>query len=241
MPVSAAGHTRAEALQAFEAGQTTLTGTNDRLVLIADMSSDSRQNGTVTLVTLGPTGTCHERAAIEYMGFQGVEDFEVEFIADFLDGLERIRGKENAFLIQCSAHPLIHKVTERYWDEIFVVDTFIYPTKALALLRRREIERPRSLGLVPATAGYVDLSAWDEVIDVQSKPIVAEELLAGHYDAGLTHLEHLATHPDDLCLVEEIGEIDTTWVVYGTRKRFGGNLIGIPSAELFGPAARHPS
>ena len=34
----------------------------------------------VTLVTLGPTGTCHERAAIEYMGFQGVEDFEIELI-----------------------------------------------------------------------------------------------------------------------------------------------------------------
>jgi hypothetical protein len=201
--------------------------------LIIGMGSDRRQDGTVTLVTLGPTGTCHERAAIEYMGFQGVEDFEVEFIGDFLDGLERIRGRENAFLIQCSAHPLVHKVTERYWDEIFVVDTFIYPTKALALLRRREIERPRTLGLVPATAGYVDLSVWDEVIDVQSKPIVAEELLAGRYDAGLTHLEHLAAHPDDLSLVEEIGEIDTTWVVYGTEKRFTGEVIGIPSSELF--------
>ncbi len=32
---------------------------------------------------------------------------------------------------------------------------------------------------------------------------------------------------------EEIGEIDTTWVVYGTRKRFAGELIGIPSPELF--------
>jgi hypothetical protein len=200
------------------------------------MVPDRRHGRTVTLVTLGPTGTCHERAAIEYMGFQGVEDFEVEFISDFLDGLERIRGRENAFLIQCSAHPLVHKVTERYWDEIFVVDTFIYPTKALALLRRREIERPRSLGLVPATAGYVDLSVWDEVIDVQSKPIVAEELLAGRYDTGLTHLEHLAKHPDELALVEEIGEIDTTWVVYGPTKRFEGDVIGIPSPGLFNRA-----
>jgi hypothetical protein len=114
-----------------------------------------------------------------------------------------------------------------------VVDTFIYPTKALALLRRREIEQPRSLGLVPATAGYVDLSAWDEVIDVQSKPIVAEELLDGRYDAGLTHLEHLAANPGELSLVEEIGEIDTTWVVYGNTKRFEGDLIGIASPGLF--------
>jgi hypothetical protein len=188
----------------------------------------------VTLVTLGPGGTCHERAAIEYMGFQGIDDFAIELIDDFFDGLEWIRGKENAFLVQCSAHPRVHEVTERHWAEVFVVDTFIYPTKALAVLRRREVERPRTLGLVPATSGYVDLDAWDEVIDVQSKPIVAAELLAGRYEAGLTHLEHLAMHPDELELVEEIGEIDTTWVVYGTRKRFRGDLIGIPSPELFG-------
>jgi hypothetical protein len=201
--------------------------------LIIGMRTDPEQGKKVTMVTLGPTGTCHERAAIEYMAFQGVADFEVEFIGDFLDGLELIRGKDNAFLVQCSAHPLVHKVTERYWSEVFVVDTFIYPTKSLALLRRREVEQPKTLGLVPATAGYVDLSAWDEVIDVQSKPIVAEELLAGRYEAGLTHLEHLAAHSDELALVEEIGEIDTTWVVYGTKKRFQGDVIGIPSAQLF--------
>jgi hypothetical protein len=189
--------------------------------------------GKVTLVTLGPTGTCHERAAIEYMRFQGVEDFDIEFIGDFFDGLERIRGKENAFLIQCSAHPKVHEVTERYWAEVFVVDTFIYPTKALAVLRRREAERPRTLGLVPATAGYINRDDWEEIIDVQSKPIVATELLAGRYEAGLTHLEHLATHPDELALVEEIGEIDTTWVVYGTQKRFKDEVIGISSPELF--------
>jgi hypothetical protein len=66
-----------------------------------------------------------------------------------------------------------------------------------------------------------------------SKPIVAEELLAGRYESGLTHLEHLEKHPDELRLDLEIGEIDTTWVVYGTEKRFRGDVIGIPSGELF--------
>ena len=193
-------------------------------------------DGTTTLVTLGPTGTCHERACRRYMEFQGVEDYEFEYIGDFFDGLELIRGKANAFLIQCSAHPLVHKVTEKYWDQVFVVDTFIYPTKALAVLARREVERPRTLGLVPATAGYIEPSDWEEIIDVQSKPIVAEELLAGRYEAGLTHLEHLEKHPEELRLELEIGEIDTTWVVYGTQKRFQGEVIGIPSAEIFGQA-----
>lgn len=185
------------------------------------------------MVTLGPTGTCHERATLKYMAFQGVDDFEVELIDDFFDGLERIRARETAFLVQCSAHPKVHEITERHWGEVFVVDTFIYPTKSLAVLSRSEVERPRTLGLVPATSGYIDPSAWDEIIEVQSKPIVAKELLGGRYEAGLTHLEHLAAHPDELRLVEEIGEIDTTWIVYGTQKRFNGDVIGIASAELF--------
>lgn len=191
----------------------------------------------IRLVTLGPAGTCHERATVAYMGFQGVEEFEIEHIGDFFDGLESIRGHDDAFLVQCSAHPQVHEITETHWREVFVVDTFIYPTKALAVLSRREVERPRTLGLVPATAGYIDRGDWEEIVDVQSKPIVAAELLAGRYEAGLTHLEHLERHPDKLRLDLEIGEIDTTWVVYGTRKRFEGEVIGIPSPELFGAPA----
>ncbi len=184
------------------------------------------------VVTLGPSGTCHERAVRAYLRFQRVGESEIEFIEDFFEGLEMIRGREDAFLVQCSAHPLVHKVTERYWAEVFVVDTFIYPTKALAVLARREVERPRTLGLVPATAGYIDEGDW-EITEVVSKPVVARELLAGRYEAGLTHLEYAERYPEQLRVVEEIGEIDTTWVVYGTRKRFRGELIGIPSPELF--------
>jgi hypothetical protein len=194
------------------------------------MGSD--RAGPITLVTLGPEGTCHERAVRRYMEFQGIEEFEIEFIGDFLVGLEQVRGREDAFLVQCSAHPKVHEVTERHWRDVFVVDTFIYPTKALAVLARRDVEHPRSLGLVPATAGYIDREDWEEIVDVQSKPIVAEELLAGRYEAGLTHLEHLEQHPDELRLVLEIGEIDTTWLVYGTRKRFAGEVIGIPSKPV---------
>jgi len=192
-------------------------------------------SGTTTLVTLGPEGTCHERAVQEYMAFQSIEDYAIEFISDFFDGLEMIRGREDAFLVQCSAHPKVHEVTERYWSEVFVVDTFIYPTKALAVLARREVGRPRSLGLVPATAGYIDRGDWEEIVDVVSKPVVARELLEGRYEAGLTHLEHLEKHPDELRLELEIGEIDTTWVVYGTKKRFRGSVIGIPSREILQP------
>lgn len=191
----------------------------------------------VTLITLGPEGTCHERATREYLRFQGVEDYEIVLTTDLFAGLETVRETPGAFLVQCSAHPKVHEITERHWTEVFVVDTFIYPTKALAVLSRREVARPRSLGIVPATMGYLDLDEWEEVIPQISKPIIAAGLLRGEYDAGLTHLEHLDEHPEELRLDLEIGEIDTTWVVYGRQKRFRGEVIGIPSADLF----RRPS
>jgi hypothetical protein len=193
----------------------------------------SSDPGKITLITLGPSGTCHERAVKRYMEFQGVEDYGIELITDFFVGLEMMRETPGAFLIQCSAHPKVHEITEKYWTEVFVVDTFIYPTKHLVLLSRREVEKPCSLGIVPATKGYVDLSQWEEIIDVPSKPIVAEGLLRGEYDSGLTHMEHVEEHTDELRLDLDIGEIDTTWVVYGHHKRFQGDVIGIPSAELF--------
>ena len=197
------------------------------------MEASEQHLGRPTLITLGPEGTCHERAVHQYMDFQGIEDYGIEFITDFFVGLEMLRETSNAFLVQCSAHPKVHEITEKYWTEVWVVDTFIYPTKHLVLLSRREVEKPRSLGIVPATKGYVDLSQWDEIVDVASKPLVAEGLMRGEYDSGLTHMEHVEEHADELRLDLDIGEIDTTWVVYGKEKRFQGDVIGIPSAHLF--------
>lgn len=197
------------------------------------MEPEEERHDKVTLITLGPGGTCHERAVTEYTRFQGIENYEIELITDFFVGLEMLRETPGAFLVQCSAHPKVHEITERHWTEVFVVDTFIYPTKHLVLLSRREVGKPRSLGIVPATKGYVDLSEWEEVIDVASKPLVAEGLLRGDYDSGLTHMEHLEEHADELRLDLDIGEIDTTWLVYGRKKRFKGDVIGIPSAFLY--------
>jgi hypothetical protein len=187
----------------------------------------------LTVVTLGPEGTCHERAVQRYLAFQGVDECRIELTTDLFAGLDMVRERPNTFLVQCSAHPKVHEITEKYWTEVFVVDTFIYPTKHLVLLSRRDVERPRSIGIVPATKGYVDLSQWEEVIDVVSKPVVGEGLLRGDYDSGLTHMEHVEDHADELRLDLDIGEIDTTWVVYGRQKRFKGEVIGIPSGHLF--------
>ena len=63
--------------------------------------------------------------------------------------------------------------------------------------------------------------------------MVARHLLAGEYDAGLTHLHHAHEHPERLRLLERYGAVDTTWVVYGARKRFRGAVIGRRAPWLF--------
>jgi hypothetical protein len=186
-----------------------------------------------TFITLGPCGTCHENAVLHYLEFQGIPDFEVVLVEDLLEAIVRVREEPNTFLIQCSAHVQVHLVTERYHEQVFVVDTFIYPTKELGLLVRTDVSEPNSLGIVSATRGYLDLTRWETIVDEPSKPVVARHLLEARYDAGLTHVHHAAEHPDLLRVAEYYGAVDTTWVVYGARKRFQGAVIGQRAPWLF--------
>lgn len=186
-----------------------------------------------TFVTLGPAGTCHENALRHYLAFQGIEDYDVILTEDLLAGIELVRDRPQTFLVQCSAHLQVHLVTERYHTRVFVIDTFLYPTKELSLLVRRDRPQPRSLGIVNATKGYLDLSVWPEIVDEPSKPVIGRRLLEGRYDAGLTHLHYAHEHPDVLEIREVYGAVDTTWVVYGAHKRFAGEVIGMRNPELF--------
>jgi hypothetical protein len=70
-------------------------------------------------------------------------------------------------------------------------------------------------------------------VDEPSKPVVARNLLAGRYDAGLTHTHHADEHPETLRLKEYYGAVDTTWVLYGPHKRFEGDVIGQRAPGLF--------
>jgi hypothetical protein len=184
-------------------------------------------------ITLGPAGTCHENALLRYLEFQGIADARIDLVEDLLGAVGRVREEPQTFLVQCSAHTQVHLVTERFYTEVFVIDTFIYPTKELSLLIRRDRPEPKSLGIVAATKGYPDLRRWQQIIDEPSKPVVARHLLAGDYDAGLTHLHYAHEHPDVLRIEEVYGAVDTTWVVYGARKRFRGAVIGTRAPWLF--------
>ena len=54
--------------------------------------------------------------------------------------------------------------------------------------------------------------------------------------ADTCHENALLHYLEQLHLTEYYGAVDTTWVVYGPRKRFDGAVIGTPAPWLFEPA-----
>jgi len=184
-------------------------------------------------MTLGPYGTCHEHALLAYLDFQELPDAEVQLVSDFHEGLERLRALPEAFLVQCSSHPDVHVVTESYPQEIFVVDTYMFPAKEMGLIVRNDVVDPKSLGVVAAAMGYQEGAEWETIVEEPANPIVADKLLAGEYDAGVTFVAFGEAHPERLRVVERYGEVDTTWLVYGHRRRYQGELIGHRIPWLF--------
>lgn len=187
---------------------------------------------TLVFTTLGPEGSCHENAVRNYLRFHDLtEHAEIDLVLDMDKGLERVRRGDSDYLVQCSAHPNVHLITERHHAEVPVVDTFVYPTREIALLSQADAVRPRTLGLPAATAGYVNLEDWEELVYEPTKPIVGRKLLEGAYDSGITTIDYLERSHGTLRLDKYIGAIVTSWVVYGTRPRFSGEVIGTPCRD----------
>jgi hypothetical protein len=139
-------------------------------------------------------------------------------------------------IVQCAVHPAVANTVGANRDRLFVIDTFIAPSKELAVLSRAEVEEPISLGLHPATRDYIDHRSWRELIPEISIVTVAQGLLAGKYDSGITALEFAEQHPEKLRVQKYIGTVDDVWLVYGTERLFTGQILAwpdSPAAVLF--------
>jgi hypothetical protein len=189
-------------------------------------------NNQLIFATLGPSGACHEMATQAYIEFQALPNTKVELFDDLLEALELLHDSKIDFIIQNSAHPKVYELTEKYFREVFVIDSFLCPTRAMGVLSRRDVEHPRSLGLMPATRTNVNIERWDTLTYETAKPIVGQNLLAGKYDSGITTLNFAEENPDIL-VDEVIGSIQTAWLVYGRQQNRQQGVIGIKNPKLF--------
>ncbi len=179
---------------------------------------------TLRFVTLGPGGTNHELVTRNYLEFHGLHDAVVILIDDFFEGLAMMAGGQADFMVQVAVHPqCADTVSKAHFDYgIHIVDTFISPSRELGILTRSEVASPVTLALQPATRGYADISAWPEIVAARSIMQVAEDLLDGACDSGLTILALAEQHPGRFRVDKVIGTVDDPWLVYG-RKRVAGN------------------
>lgn len=193
-----------------------------------------------TFITLGPERTDHEQVAKWYLGFQGLlGTANLDLVPDLVDdGLERVRTEPNSFLVQCSAHHKVNVINMSRPGEVVMVDAFMRPTMDIGLLTRRGVEKPRRLAIMPATAAYVDMGEWEDVIEVSSKPLVAQMLLEGEADAGVASAIYAEENPDVLRVAENFGQTMTSWNVFGPRPRPEGIPLGEPLTEFYAPGLK---
>jgi hypothetical protein len=183
--------------------------------------------------TLGPAGTCHEIVTQAYIKFQELANAKVELFNDLLDALESLHDGKVDFIIQNSAHPKVSELTGKYFQEVFVIDSFLYPTCQMAVLSRRDVENPRSLGLMPVTGAYINTERWETFIHETAKIVVGQNLLAGKYDSGIAPLQFAEENPDVLVVDEVIGSVQTAWLLYGRQQNKQQGVIGIKNSQLF--------
>jgi len=186
----------------------------------------------VRIYTLGPARSCHHHATLKYLEFQGIEVHDIILVDDLVSAAGEAADRGDSYVLQRSAHLNVHLVTEKFRDRLQVVDTFILPTQSIALVKRKDVKEPRTLGLPEPTVGYIDPKAWNKLNFETTKPVVEKKLLEGVYDAGVAYSRSALEHPDKLEIVQEIGEVVTTWLLYGPRPRYSGTIIASPYPEL---------
>lgn len=184
--------------------------------------------GTETLVfaTLGPEGTNHALVTRRYLAFHGLTGrARIALYADFPAAFAALARGDADHIVMCAVHPDTTGMVAEHWRIAPIVDTFIAPGVPLAVLTRRDVERPRSLGLQPATLRYVDAARWSVHVAEPTIVAVAEGLLAGRYDSGIAALSFGERHADRIRVDEIIGAPDDAWLVFGRERTCTGELL----------------
>jgi hypothetical protein len=185
----------------------------------------SQDDAMISFATLGPTGTNHELVTKQYIAFNQLEDAHIALVDNFEIAIKGLRAGLYDFVLQCAVHPATPGTMGAYFNEVFAIDTFISRSKDLAVLTRRDVETPKSIGLLmPATESYIDIDKWETRVSERSLPIIFENLLGGKYDSALVYLEYADQHPDRVRIDQIIGSPDDVWIVYGTERTSGGRL-----------------
>lgn len=186
--------------------------------------------------TLGPQGSNHDWVTKRYLEFHPLLHAKIELFTDFDAAFDAMFNGRIHRVIQVAVHPSVASTVAKYRGRAHLIDTFISPSQPMGVLTRSEIVAPSSLGLQMATRDYVDTSRWQTLVAEVSTVTVAQGLLAGKYDSGLTLLRIAEQYPGRFRVDEVVGTVDDAWLVYGLQATCHGQLQAwpeSPAAALF--------
>lgn len=184
-------------------------------------------------VEINTQGTNHELITRKYLALHGISNFEIRFVLAFQDAIEQLKRGDVDFIMQCAVHPDTPQTLGENFRSVFAIDCFISDSQELAVVSRRDIAQPRSIGvLLPANEKYTDLSKWAKVVPYRSIPLISEALLAGQLDSGLVYKRFADQNPDQMRVDEVLGSPDDVWIVYGKERAFRDTPIGLSSGAF---------
>lgn len=184
----------------------------------------------VIFATLGPEGSNHELVTQRYIAFHNLHHASIRLFTDFDAAFQALFDGHVHHIVQVAVHPSVTSTVAKYRGKAFLIDAFIAPSKPMAVLTRATVDTPSTLGLQIATREYVDTSRWHTLIPEISIATVAQGLLAGKYDSGITSLDVMDVHPGVFRLDELIGVVDDAWLVYGRERTCWDTLLAWPES-----------
>jgi hypothetical protein len=192
-------------------------------------------------VTLGPAGSNHEFVTLAYLQHHLISEFSsVELVLGFEDAAQRVISGDADYIVQVVVHPSTAEIVARYRKQLFVIDAFVSPSKDMAVVTRVDVGQPTSLALQPATRDYVDTRGL-QLIPETSTASVAEGLVAGKYESGITYSSLAFENPTRFRIDKPIGEVIDAWIVYGREPVSQGRLVSwteSPAAQRYHALAR---
>jgi hypothetical protein len=187
-------------------------------------------------LTLGPSGSNHEFVTARYIQHHGLDGrASMALVLSFDEAARMVIDGEADYIVQVAVHPSTADIVAKYRKQLFVIDAFVSASKDMAVVTRVDVDLPRTLALQPATRDYVNTDGLT-LIPETSTASVANGLLSGKYESGLTYSSLATENPTRFRIDEQIGTVDDPWIVYGRERLSDGQVVAwkeSPAAQAF--------
>ncbi|KAF4842419.1 hypothetical protein CGCSCA4_v008665 [Colletotrichum siamense] len=171
-----------------------------------------------------------------YLDFHGIsETSNISYYDSFYDAVAALKNDTLDYVMMNAVHPQASSIVGSDFRNVFIIDTFISPSKPLVVATRKDVADPQSIGILyPSVANYTDTSKWSDVVQITSGGLVqiAQDLLDGKYDSAIIYQDTALANSDVLQIDEELGSPDDAWLLLGRNRTYTNSVLAWPNAPV---------